>query len=189
MLKPKKAHKTREKTLDTVSPKRGRGRPGVRASEIKGRADHYRLLFTQIWNDRTDARGEFLKGLGNALLGAKTEEKVIRAFAPWPSHQREFEPIASVVLKVLREPKFPKRRKTQINFLADSLAGWGWISPRRSRDICERERSKIKKEHCIIRQDFYIECTCRYKGPALYGKCPKCGTEELSLALSDLGGC
>jgi len=106
---------------------------------------------------------------------------VIRAFDPWPHYQRDFEPIAPVILKILREPKFPKRREVQMNYLADSLAGRGWISPRRSRDICEQERKK--KEHCIIRQDYYIECTCHYKGPALFGKCPKCGTDKLSLAL------
>ena len=75
-----------------------------------------------------------------------------------------------------RDARFPKRPEPQRNFLADSLAGRGLISPRRSRDICERERKT--KVHYIIRQDYYIECTCRYKGPARYGQCPKCGTDR-----------
>jgi hypothetical protein len=178
MPKPKKARKTPEKTLDMVSAKRGRGRPGVRASEIRGRGDHYRLLFRQIWNDITDARGETLKGLGDALLRAKTEEEVVRAFAPWPNYQRDFEPIAPLILKVLCEPRFSKRREAQINFLADSLAGRGWISPRRSRDICQQERKK--KENHIIRREYYIECSCGYKGPALDNGCRKCGAGKSS---------
>ncbi len=119
------------------------------------------------------------------MLKAQTEEDVVRAFDPWPNYRRDFEPIASQILKVLREPKFPKRREAQINFLADFLAGRGGISARRSRDICEQERKK--KVNYIIRQDYYIECTCRYKGPALHGRCPKCGTDRLSLPLVVLG--
>ena len=30
---------------------RGRGRPGVRKTEIWGRGDNYRIIFGQIWND------------------------------------------------------------------------------------------------------------------------------------------
>jgi len=118
-------------------------------------------------------------------LKAQTEEDVDRAFDPWPNYKQDFAPISALILKVLREQKFPKRREPQINFLTDSLAGRGWISPRRSRDICERERKK--KVNYIIRQDYYIECTCRYKGPALHGRCPKCGTDRLSLPLLVLG--
>lgn len=168
MSKRKKSTKQPTIPLDTVSKKRRRGRPGVRASEIRGRGDHYRLLYRQIWAE-----------VGEQLLQAKTEEDVLKAFDPVQFYKREFEPIASLILKVLRESKFPKTREPQINFLADSLAGRGWISPRRSRDICEQERKK--KVNYIVRRDYYIECTCRYKGPAIHGKCPKCGTDKLSL--------
>jgi hypothetical protein len=174
MPKRKKARKTPKKALDTVFGKRGRGRPGVRKSEISGRSYNYRLIFSQIWKD-----------VGNALLKAGTEEDVVRAFDPWPNYQQEFVPIASLILEVLRDPKFPKRTEPQRNFLADSLAGRDRITARRSRDICEQERKK--KVNYIIRQDYYIECTCRYKGHALHGRCPKCGTDELSLPLLLLG--
>ncbi len=168
MPKRKKVSKTRKKALDTVFGKRPRGRPGVRPSEIRGRGDHYRLLFSQIW-----------KQVGKALLKARTEGEVSRAFDASPSYKMEFAPLASVILRVLRDPKFPKRPEPQRNFLGDSLAGRGLISPRRSRDICAQERKK--KLHHIIRQDYYIECTLRYKGPALHGSCPKCGTDRLAL--------
>ncbi len=52
----------------------------------------------------------------------------------------------------------PLRREAQINFLADSLAGRGLVSPRRSRDICAQERATEKRRHRIIRQEFYVEC-------------------------------
>jgi hypothetical protein len=88
-------------------------------SEISGRAYNYRLIFSQIWNDMTDARGDNRKGVGDAVLKAQTEEEVIRAFDPWPSYQRDFEPMTSLILRVLRDPDFPKReREAQINFLA-----------------------------------------------------------------------
>ncbi|MFB3923940.1 MAG: hypothetical protein ACE145_19640 [Terriglobia bacterium] len=112
-------------------------------------------------------------------MKAQNEEEVIRAFDLAPSYKLEFAPIAPLILRILRDPKFPKRPEPQRNFLADSLAGRGLISPRRSRDICEQERKK--KVHLIVRQDYYIECTCRYKGPALHGQCPKCGTDRLAL--------
>ncbi len=168
MAKRKKLARKPEKTLDIIYGKRGRGRPGVRRSEIRGRGDHYRILFGQVWN-----------GFRKALLKARTEEEVVRAFDLSPSYMQEFTSIAALILKVLREPKFPKRRQSQINFLADSLAGRGRISPRRSRDICEQERNK--KERHIIRREYYIECTCGYKGPALDGGCRKCGTGKSSL--------
>ena len=107
------------------------------------------------------------------------EEEVIQAFEKDARYTNEFRPIASLILKIIQERKFPKRREAQFNFLADSLAGLGLISPRRSRDICERERNK--KVNYIVRQDYYIECTCRYKGPALHGSCTKCGTDRLAL--------
>jgi hypothetical protein len=164
--------------LDTVSGKRGRGRPGVRASEIVGRATNYRWILEQLW-----------KRLAGPLLKAQTEEEIIRAFRENASpYEQEFVPVlAPLILRVLNEPKFPKRepkprkRKPKLNprivFLADSLAGRGWVSPRRSRDICERERKK--KVHQIIREEYFIECTCGYKGPAFHGKCPKCRPNEI----------
>ena len=89
--------------------------------------------------------------------------------------------LASLVLSVLREPGFPKRRQQRINFLADSLAGLGSVSPRRSRDICNQERKK--KVHQIIREESYIVCSCGYKGHSLHGRCPRCGPNEMFIPL------
>ena len=178
MLKREKPASKAKKALDTISWKRGRGRPGVRPSGVSGRSYHYRLIFRQIW-----------ERLREPLLTATTDEDVTRVLEGFGTpYSREFAPTLSpLILQVIREPRFPKGPEAQMGFLADSLAGRGWISPRRSRDICQRERIMSKKEHCIIRQDYYIECTCGYKGPGLYGKCPKCGTDRLSppLLLSD----
>jgi hypothetical protein len=140
----------------------------VPRSEIVGRAANYRGIFSNIWDT-----------VGRQLLRAESEESVGKAFELEAQYKAEFSPIAGLILKVLREKKFPKTRKAQINFLADSLAGRDWISPRRSRDICEAERKKPFTY--IIRQDFYIECSCGYEGPAYYKACPKCGAESLDL--------
>ena len=168
MAKRKKPARQPQEPLDTFSKKRGRGRPGVRRSEIAGRGYHYRLLFGQIWD-----------WAGDKLVQAKTEEDVIKALEPGESYKRTLLCVASLIPKVVADPKFPKRRQAQINFLADSLAGLGAVSPRRSRDICEQERAKQRKKtrYRIIRREYYIECTCGYKGPAQDDACRKCGAE------------
>lgn len=170
MPKRKKPELKPQLPLDTVFEKRGRGRRGVRPSEIRGRADNYRRIFGYVW-DR----------LRRPLSEAKDEADVIKTFEENAQpYTRQFIPmLAGLVLKVIRESKFPKRRDAQINFLADSLAGYGSISARRSRDICEKERNK--KVHQILREEFYIECSCGYKGPALRGACPKLHPKEISI--------
>jgi hypothetical protein len=177
MSKPEKTPKTVKKPLDTFSQKRGRGRPGVRASEISGRAYNYHLIFSQIWDV-----------VGGSLLAANTKEDVIRALEPTP-YKDEFGRIAPLVLQVLHNPKFPKRREAQINFLGDSLAARGMVSPRRSRDICEQERAleRAKSRYKIIRKEFYIECSCGYKGPARDDACRKCGA-EIPLTMETMWG-
>ena len=177
MPKRKKTKENPKITLDMLSRKRPRGRPGVRPSEIRNRGDHYRQVIGEIW-----------KELEGRLLKAQTVEEVIQAFAgatsPYPEY---FMPtLAPLVLQVLRDLKFPKTQDAQVNFLADSLAGRGLVSPRRSRDICGAERAKPL--HYIVRQDYYIQCTCNYKGPASYGKCPKCGTDKIHPELFLLSG-
>lgn len=166
MRKPRKQSDEAQKTLDTFWAKRTRGRPGVRASEIAGRAYNYRLILGTVW-DR----------LWPQLSRAQTQEDVNKAFQERSApYEREFVPVLTLVLPVLRDAKFPKKRTTRINFLADSLAGLGWVSPRRSRDICADVRAKEKRAHHIIRFEFWIECSCGYKGRSRDHACPKCGT-------------
>jgi hypothetical protein len=168
MPKRKKVPKHTGIPLDTILGKKGRGRPGVIRSEIVGRADNYRGIFSTVWDT-----------VGKQLLQAQSEQDVIRAFELEPHYKSEFSLIAGLILKVVREKKFPKKQEAQINFLADSLAGRERISARSSRDICEAERRKPK--NYIIRQDFYIECSCGYEGPAYKKACPKCGAVSLDL--------
>jgi hypothetical protein len=96
---------------------------------------------------------------------ASEEEEINKALEKI-SQKQEFVQIVSLILKVLRDPEFPKRdKKARINFLADSLAARGAVTPRTSRDICARERKRERKKstHRIIRREFYIECSCGYK--------------------------
>lgn len=158
MPKDKTARKKLAIPLDMFSEKRGRGRPyKIRASEVFGRAYNYHLIFSQIW----DLAGE-------QLVKAATEDEIIKALEK-TSQKQEFVPILPLILKVLRDREFPKRnKKARINFLADSLAARGAVTPRTSRDICARERKRERKKstHRIIRHEFYIECSCGYRGPA-----------------------
>jgi hypothetical protein len=163
-----------KKELDAFSQKRPVGRPGrVRASEVGGRSYNHRLQFSQIWDT-----------VGESLICAQTQEDVLKALdlagQYWRNIFGSSPGIPSLILRILHDPKFPKKvRQRQINFLADSLAAWGSVSPRRSRDICEQERAKAraKSPHKIIRKEFYIECECGYKGPARDNACRKCGAE------------
>ena len=111
--------------------------------------------------------------------GAGTEEGVIKAFETHAQpYAQNFVPgLASYILEVIHERKFPTRPKAQTHFLADSLAGRPNVGPRRSRDICAEERAKesAKSPHKILRKEFYVECSCGYKGPARNDACRKCG--------------
>jgi hypothetical protein len=167
----KRGSKRAQKGLDTFSEKRAVGRPWrVNPSEVAGQSDNLRLQFGQIWNT-----------VGASLIGAQAEEDVLNALDLAGQYWREqLGPgkIPSLILSILHDPKFPKKKiKQQINFLADSLAAWGSVSPRRSRDICEEQRRKEKKAHHIIRREFYVECSCGYQGPAKDNACRNCGAE------------
>jgi hypothetical protein len=154
--------------LDRFLEKRRRGRPAkVRPPEIRGRADNNRVIFNQVW-----------KRLWPLLSKVQAEADVVKAFQEGANpYAQQFVPSwSNLVLEILHDRKFPKRRQAQINFLADSLAGLGRIAPRTSRDICTDERAKAKRAHHIIRYEFYVECSCGYKGKSRNHACQKCRT-------------
>ncbi len=166
MRKRKKHVSKLKKPLDRFSGKRGPGRPGVRASEVVGRAYNYGLTFGKNWNV-----------IGPKLLSAQTEEETRLALENWPPYGRDAAPVASLVFRIVHDPKFPKRAEAQARFFADSLAGLGIVTPRTSPDICAKERAKDRRAQHIIRYEYYIECSCGYKGPGRDNACPKCKTQ------------
>ena len=171
MLGRKDSPKVTKKPVDAIPEKGGRGRPRLcRYSEIIKRAQNYRGIFTGIW-DR----------LSVALLAARNEEEVTEAFRSHAQpNSNEFVPrLAKDILEVLREKKFPKKPRAQIKFLANSLAGWPNVAARTSRDICAigLAEEKAKSPHKILRKEFYVECSCGFKGPALNDGCRKCGAQ------------
>jgi len=160
-----------EKILDTFSEKRRRGRPPkISPTVVFGRAENYRKMLTQVW---PQLRDPLLTASGG------TEEEVTKAFETYAQpYSQSFVPgLASHILEVIHERKFPTRPKPQVHFLADSLAGRPNVGPRRSRDICAEERAKAsaRSPHKILRKEFYVECSCGYKGPARNDACRKCG--------------
>jgi hypothetical protein len=42
---------------------------------------------------------------------------------------------------------------------------------------CQKERTKEKRTHHILRFEFYVECSCGFKGRSCDHACPKCGAE------------
>ena len=171
MSKRRSVPKAAKMTVDTVSGKRGRGRPRkCRYPEILGRADNYRGIFKEIWYK--------LSGL---LLASQSETEVIEAFRSYAEpYTREFIPrLAGDILNVIKEKKFPQKARSQIQFLANSLAGRPNVGARTSRDICAKglAEEKARSPHRILRKEFYVECSCGFKGPALNDACRKCGAE------------
>jgi len=164
-----KSSQGQENVLDTFSQKRGRGRPPtVRFKEIVGRADNNRWILDEAW-----------ERLWPLLSKANNEDEITKAFQGGASaYANQFVPaFSALILEVLREKTLPIRRKPQVNFLADSLAGLGVVRPRRSRDICAAERAKALREHHILRYEYYVECSCGYKGPSKDHACRKCGAK------------
>ncbi len=180
MPKRQKSGQKVAKPLDTSSGKRRRGRPEkIPRSWVIGRAGNYRRSLSGVW-----------PRLSGPLLAAKTEEQVVAALENHAQpYAGGFVGLASDILTLIRDRGFPKRAKAQIGFLADSLPGRPEITARRSRDICAEERAeqRAKSPHRILRKEFYIECSCGYKGPARDNACKKCGA-EIPLSLEEIVG-
>jgi hypothetical protein len=153
--------------IDTFREKRGRGRmPKLPLSEVQTRGYHYGQMLTSIWDH-----------IEKPLLAAKSIEDVKAAFGGegYSQEQQQFVPLAPLILQVLREKRFPKKRKARIKFLAESIAGLGRMSARRSRDVCSLERTQTRRTHQIVSYSFRIECSCGYKGFSKNLACAKCG--------------
>lgn len=171
MPKRKKLSPKPQKALDPYSEKRRRGRPEkIPRAWVIGRAPNNRRMLSDVWAK-----------LAEPLLAARTPEQVIQAFETHAQpYANKFVPdFAADILELIRHPLFPKRAKARIGFLGDSLAGRPDLTPRRSRDICAKTRKedRAKSPHRILRKEFYIECSCGYKGPARDNACRKCGAE------------
>lgn len=155
--------------LDTFSQNRGPGRPAnVEPSAIWGRAENYRGILKNVWEE-----------FSPHLFMAESKDDVAKAIQAAMPGENEFTPLAPLILTVIKERDFPKTRKGQISFLADSIAALRLVSPRRSRDICSAERAKRKRAHHILRAELYVECSCGYKGHSVDHACRRCGTEIL----------
>lgn len=182
MPKLKKTAQITKIPLDVAFPKRPRGRPGVAQSEIIGRAENYREMF---WDRRLDKRKrEYVRekpfDWAIALVAAKNIEEIDRALDSATDYAKsQLKPLIPLILRVLKERSFPSRTKGKFDYLAESLAARGEVSPRTSRDICRKHRAMLRarSRHRILRREFYVECSCGYKGPARDNACRRCGAE------------
>lgn len=155
--------KPEEAVLKTRGPK-----PRVRPSEVLGRAEHFRGILNDVW-DRLWPR----------LSKAQTENDVTKAFQEGarPYDQNFVPSLSQLLVEVLNEKTFPQRAKSMQRFIADSIAGVGIVTPRRSRDICAQARMAKKRVHHILRWEVFIECSCGYQGQSRDHGCPECGTK------------
>jgi hypothetical protein len=193
MAKHKKQPENVDFPVDSYSPKSNRGRRGIASSEVFGRAENYRRMF---WTYRLNkTKKEYVPqkrpSWAIALVEARTADSVNQALDVAPDYiQTQFKPLIPLIIQILGDRDFPKRLEPRFDFLVDSVAARGDVAPRRSRDICDEVRAKnrTKSPHHIIRKEFYIECSCGYKGPARDNACRKCGAEISSLPEMLLGG-
>jgi hypothetical protein len=165
--------------IDSENKKR-RGRPQrVRPSEVYGRALNYRDTFGLVWD-----------GLAEPLLQCTSEEEVTQVFERYAAtYARGFVPaLGELILKTVRDKRFPKRRAPQIKFLADSLAAYGRVTPKRSREIVAKELAmeKAKLKHRVVRREIYIVCSCGYEGPTYKKDCPRRHPGQRKLEISEL---
>jgi hypothetical protein len=166
----------RSKSRLTGSEKKRGPKPKIRPSEVVNRAYNLRLTF-EIAGKQLD---------WSKVLTAQSTEEIVAAFGAMDeSYRRRLLLRPELFLRCLKDPKFPKQdRQAQEEFIADSLAGDGRISIRRSRDICGQARSTERRQGKILRREFYIVCSCGYEGPARFDKCPDCGAEVSYLDLA-----
>ncbi len=165
MAKRKKTEMEAKKSLDNTSQKRRGPRRQIPPTTVIGRSDNYRETLQEMWDS-----------IWPSLSAAQSAEDVSRALENAPPYGREFASFSAAILEVLKEKRFPSRRKSRINFIADSIAGIPNVSPRRSRDICFEERAK-KDGTRILRYEYYVECSCGYEGHSKNHACPNCGAE------------
>jgi hypothetical protein len=138
----------------------------VSASAVRSRADNWRVSLAGLWPD-----------LESPLLAAESPEDVSKAFQAALPGNNEFPNYSEVIFRTLKAKNFPKKKKARINFLADSSAGLGIVSPRRSRDICAEERAADVLRHQIVQYEYWVRCSCGYKGISQNHGCKKCGAE------------
>ena len=163
MAKRKKPTKKGRSPLDRFSEKRPRGRPGTNKAGIAYLASRLINGFERSWDS-----------LEGPLLKARTEAQVKSALShAKPYVQQDLRNHLSLIPKICREATFPTRSKARMRYLAESLAGRGEVSPRRSRDICAYMRKHPPTQ--ILRREFYIVCSCGYEGHSLHECCPDCG--------------
>ncbi len=174
---PKKLKKSAKATLEDPT---AIARRDMRIRMIVGHGANYETAFLHA-GDRFWEQVQALTNIERAelgrrklVLGRHTLESVNwRASLPIQLSDR----FVCAFVGAVRDRHFPKQRKAQARFLGDSLGADGELSARRSLDICGEQRAIQKRTPHIIRYEFYIECSCQFKGHSLGHACPRCGAK------------
>jgi len=143
--------------------------------QIRGRGHHMCQVFELI-KDHLD---------WNLLARAQTASDIRSAFTPAAMVYRTTLAVSDeFLLLAVQEKSFPKTLRGRVGFLGRSCANWGRTSPRRSRDLFEEAERLAKTpppKGRILRQEYYIVCSCSYEGPAFHGACPRCSAKVRSV--------
>jgi len=163
--------KTANRALTASEETRGRKRRIHAENVVRAANDLLKIL--EVCRDQID---------WSKLQIAKTEKEAASAFERVPPPYRERLNLwLAAIPEWAQEGKFPKTNlERKMHHLADSVAAEGFLTPRRCRDVCLEERKRQAQLGMIFRREFYIECTCGYRGPAKGGGCLQCGTKRLS---------
>jgi hypothetical protein len=116
-----------------TAPKKKRGgQPKVDPVVTVGRAYDFELKLKQIWT-----------AVGTAIVNARVPEDITEAFKDLAYHRDRLavDPLPRLMIEAINDRDFPKiNPEKQIRFIAQSIAGWGYVSIARSRQICRKAR-------------------------------------------------
>lgn len=162
---------------------------------IAGRAKNFRGIFEGMEPDfwaRVDSLGsEYQEAFqkqkaaghfGSVWTGSQKNKRVRLAVRGNPPSNNYFSTeltmlnssaFADTFLEAISDSDFPERPKARARFLGESLAGYGEVSARRSRDICSEVRAGEKRKQTFPSPEFWIKC-CGKARWTVNGACPRC---------------
>lgn len=150
-----------KKSLGKPPKRTVRGRPPILDPHVVwSNANTYRVLIENYWPHL------------EPLLETQDEQQVCSVLEEGFPSNDNLTRLASLMVKAMKEPRFPTGKKARINFLADSIAAYGLVTLRRSREICSAQRDVVV--HTILRYEYWIVCSCGYEGHSENHRCKNC---------------
>ena len=117
-----------------------------------------RSTTTDQINDVIESRVEKQRLVREKAARERGEQKPVKATRPQlPPPQVILDCLRDLSKSQPRKRGYPKKMKSQLEFMAKSLADWGKTSPRRSRDKVDKLRAKFKQAARSTRETAAID--------------------------------